>query len=146
MSKLRNINLEEAGKVFVISNTPLFLIKKLRSLPEVAEIGRTFSGEEIFSELRAIAGMRPKTLSDAAKPYVLLVALWMKDSPGYLKKAADITLEHGAEWFAYAQNFLSESYRATSVEKFDLKEFSAPDIAISSSSANSTSTIKISAQ
>lgn len=116
MKTLGEIDLSIAEGVFAVSNTPLFLIRKLRANPAVQEIGLTFDGHDILQALKASAGVKPATLTEAVRPYAYLVALSLNRDISYLKEAAKIPAKH-FDWFQYVVNVLIETYRPTSFQK-----------------------------
>jgi len=76
MTNLSQMKFEAAEKIFAVSNTPSFLVRKLRDDDSVRAVAENFSGLQILSEIKKAAKKKPKTLGDCTRPYVLLVALW----------------------------------------------------------------------
>ena len=88
MTDLSDVRLPLAEQAFAVANTPLFLLRKLRSDPAVLEIARVAQPKAILSALKKSLRRKPKTLSDAVSPYVYLVALSMTRDLGWMEEAA----------------------------------------------------------
>jgi hypothetical protein len=110
MNSIDELDLSEAFKVYAISNTPIFLLKRLRADPATNEISRSFSGEKILAALNELAGVEEKHATDFVRPYVYLVALSKLPEIGYLRAAGDINGVGKWDWFKYIQQVLVESY------------------------------------
>src|ERR1700748_30825 len=110
MSQIEEIDLGEAVKMYAISNTPLFLMKRLRESTATTEISRRFGGEEILSALKSIAKLDPTDSSDYVRPYVYLVALSQLPENRFLKSAASIPERGRWDWFDYIARVLVETY------------------------------------
>ena len=119
MRTLSQIKLPQAESIFAVANTPNFLLRKLRADPAVQEIGRTFSGDDIMRELKAVISVKPTKLHDAARPYAYLVALSYNEDISYLKKATRITAKR-FDWFQHIARVLVESHKPTLVKSFDV--------------------------
>ncbi len=104
-----------AEKAFAVANTPLFLLRKLRSDPAVLEISQTVPPGTIFAALKDSLRRSPKTLSDAVQPYVYLVALSLTRDLQGLKEAAQLEAPY-ADWFAYIAKVLVDTYQPTVLE------------------------------
>jgi hypothetical protein len=78
MKSLSEATLGMACEVFAVANTPAYLIRKLRQDPEISEISRSISDEEILAALRLAVKEDCAILLNAVRPYAYLVALSMK--------------------------------------------------------------------
>jgi hypothetical protein len=105
MTALHDYNYRNAASALLLANTPLFLLRKLRSDPVVAAIVHDLTEDEIIRGLRTAAKEKPNDILEAVRPYVYLVALSLKGNAGSLKQAADIQAPH-ADWFSYIANSL----------------------------------------
>lgn len=106
--------LAEAQATFAIANTPLFLLRKLREGKEAQDVSRRMSGEQLLEALHGSVQEAPKTLYEAVRPYVCLVALSLKDEVKFLRESTLIEPSYQDEWFAYARQVLLEMFRPTS--------------------------------
>jgi hypothetical protein len=104
---------QNAEMAFLLSNTPLFLLRKLRSDPVVAEIAHDLSGKELFDALHKAAQQEPKNIVEAVVPYVYLVALSVKGDFALLKQASDVRAPY-SRWFKHISEFLLQSFIPTS--------------------------------
>jgi hypothetical protein len=87
-----------AEKIFAVSNTPSFLLRKLRDENSVRVLAETFTPKQLITELKRTATKKPRSLGDTTRPYVILVALsWYSDREP-LKSAMEIETPH-FPWF-----------------------------------------------
>lgn len=108
MTQPDQIDLRTAEAAFAVANTPLFLMRKLRSDPAVALLARNRRGEELLALLRQIAGQVPRDPREAVLPYIYLVALSLKQDLSHLREAAGIAQPH-ADWYEYIGKYLVQS-------------------------------------
>jgi hypothetical protein len=112
MNTQNNYNFHRAETALAVANTPLFLLRKLRSDPVVVEIARDVSDEELLDALRVVTQEEPQNIQEAVLPYVYLVALSVKGNLTILKQASDVDAPH-ARWFKYISKFLLQSFIPT---------------------------------
>ncbi len=113
MSELEHIQLPSAESAYFVSNTPLYLLRKLREDPVVAALATSATGEELLYALRKAAREEPSSIAERVRPFVLLVALAMKDDIRRLREATTVQLPSANEWFDYIRRVLIETYRPT---------------------------------
>ena len=119
MKTIGEITLSEAEKVFAVANTPLFLLRKLRSEPavnEVKDMSQKFTADEILKALRVAAKKKPSNFAESVRPYALLVALSFKSDVAHLKKAARISTRH-YKWLSYLTDVLIQTIQPASLVK-----------------------------
>lgn len=121
MKTLSEIDLTIAEGDFAVSNTPLYLVRKLRANSAVEEISRSFDGSEILEALKRAAADKPTTLAEAVRPYVYLVALSRKSNVSYLEEARKIPAGN-FDWFNYVVDLLIETFTSTSILSFRILE------------------------
>jgi hypothetical protein len=112
MSLVDQIDLRAAESAFAVANTPLFLMRKLRSDPAVALLARNRRGEELLKSLRDIARTEPNDLLEFVLPYIYLIALSLKQDLPHLREAAQITQPY-ADWYKYIGDYLVQSTHPT---------------------------------
>ena len=110
MNSVDEMDLREPFKMYAISNTPLFLMKRLKADPTTSEIARRFSGNEILDALRDLVRIAPRNESDYVRPYVYLVALARLQDINYLRAAGEIQGTERWDWFRYLQRVLIATY------------------------------------
>jgi hypothetical protein len=115
MKSQHDYNYSSAEAAFVTANTPLFLLRKLRSDPVVRAMALDLSEDEIISALRSAVGQKPTDIREAVLPYLYLVALSIKGKVAPLKQAVDIVAPH-AEWFKYIGNYLLQSFTPSTTQ------------------------------
>ncbi len=102
------INYDSAVAAFAVANTPMFLLRKLRSDSAVERLTQLFSTDKLFSDLVASLGKKPENLTDAVKPYALLVALSRKGNLALLKELLKYPAPF-SEWFSEIANILIQT-------------------------------------
>jgi hypothetical protein len=108
-----------AEKIFAISNTSSFLLRKLRDENSIRALAETFTPKQLVAELKRTATKRPKSLSDAVRPYVMLVALsWYSDREP-LKSATKIETPH-FPWFETIGKDLLNRHSPVSYTKIEI--------------------------
>ncbi len=115
MKSQHDYNYRNAEVAFVTANTPLFLLRKLRSDPVVRAMAFDLSEDEIIGALRSAVRRKPTDIRDAVLPYLYLVALSIKGKVVPLKQAVDIGAPH-AEWFKYIGNYLLKSFTPSTTQ------------------------------
>jgi hypothetical protein len=109
MNSPREADLTNAGNVFAVANTPLFLLRKLRFDPVVQELSRRFTGQELLQALRASVIENPSDLAEAVRPYVYLTALSLMPSDEALRETSSICAPF-YDWLEYIRDYLIETY------------------------------------
>jgi hypothetical protein len=102
---LLTVDLSQAERDYLISNTPLFLLRKLQGNPVVQQISQNTSRAVLLSTLRTSLKREPRTLKTAVRPYAFLVALAMKRG-GEIKEIAKWKAPHH-RWFNFMATVLS---------------------------------------
>jgi hypothetical protein len=115
MSSLEEIDLSEAVRMYAISNTPIFLMKRLKADSATAEISRNFSGDQILAALRGLVDSPPANSSDYVRPYVYLVALSQLHEIRFLRAAVDIKGHEKWDWYEYIGRVLLDTYLPVTV-------------------------------
>ena len=133
MTDLSDVRLPLAEQAFAVANTPLFLLRKLRSDPAVLEIARVAQPKAILSALKKSLRRKPKTLSDAVRPYVYLVALSMTRDLMRMEEAARLASRH-SDWFSYIAKLVLDTLQPTSFNNMQI-----PRTLMSSSTTTSSS-------
>ena len=106
--KLLTVDLSQAERDYLISNTPLFLLRKLRDNSVVKNMAQGASSTSLLSALRSSLKHEPRSLATAVRPYAYLVALSMQQQPAFWKRAAALNAPHH-QWFKFMAEVLSET-------------------------------------
>lgn len=109
MNSIDDAKFIQAGESYAAANTPLFLLRRLHTDPEVAELGQKFDGDQLLEALKAAVAVEPQTPAEAVRPYALLVSLWHQVKLEPLKQAATIEAPH-ADWYPYIASVLVETF------------------------------------
>lgn len=108
------IDLSSAAYSYAVSNSPIYLIRKLKEDNSVVELGHRFSGDDLLAALKVEMSQEPTDLMDFVKPYAYLVALSTKERDAYLRAALEIPNSNKWEWFKYIGLVLLQTYMPTS--------------------------------
>jgi hypothetical protein len=134
---LRSADLSRAQSAFLVANSPLFLLRKLRDDPAVVMIAKYAVPTAILKQLRQSLSRPPRALHTAVAPYVYLVALSMQPDIRYLHEASELSAPHHA-WFRYLSGVLLQTYKPTTVQMVTLPSKEAERGSINASSNNYT--------
>jgi hypothetical protein len=145
MNAQHTYNSRNAEAAFVLANTPLFLLRKLRSDPVVRDMALNLSDDELISALRAAVSQRPTDIREAVLPYLYLVALSIKGNVATLKQAVEIDAPH-AQWFKYIGGYLLQSFSPSTTQTVSIlmPKVILPQPSTSSSSKTTVTNLKVS--
>jgi hypothetical protein len=104
-------------QVFLLANTPLFVVRKLKADPFVLQMAQRHGSHEIMQSLMVSLSKKPTSLKQAVLPYVYLVALAIKPDLQALNVARRLDGQHH-DWYNYVANALFQmtpSVSATNV-------------------------------
>lgn len=132
MNSINDAKLTQAGESYAAANTPLFLLRKLHSDPEVVALGQTFSTEQLLEALKQAVTIEPKSPQDAVRPYALLVALWHKNENEPLKQAASIEAPH-SDWYKYLSTVLLETFSPVQRSLIQMPGYTETDVSLKQS-------------
>jgi hypothetical protein len=110
------LKLNEAEKSFATANTPLYLIRKLRTDVSVSRLAARATAVQLFREMRIALRSTSDDFRSSVLPYVLLVALSLKSENKFIIKAATLPAPHHP-WFRYCCDYLATTYRPISAQK-----------------------------
>jgi hypothetical protein len=113
MKQISKVDLSEAEMSLAVANSPLFLLRKLRTDPAIKRISDAVTSAQLVAYLRSILKRKPNTLRASVLPYACVVALAMRNSDTELQVAAKLDAPFAA-WFKYIANVLIETGRSTS--------------------------------
>ncbi len=107
--ELANASLANARSIFVVANTPLYLLRHLVVDPVVAKLHGEIGPTKLFELIKAAISKEPQSFDDLVRPYVMLVALARGPNAALLRKASELNAPHH-EWFQYiARTLLSNA-------------------------------------
>src|SRR5579862_6819074 len=115
---MKDLNLKAAGSLFLIANTPLFLIARLKS-DVAAQTMASWESSDIFRFLRRSLSRRPSTLEKSVAPYVALAALALQQDAVGLKKAGRYE-PRNHRWYKEICDFLIRSTQPTIYGRTDV--------------------------
>jgi len=107
--KPSEVDLSEAGNTYLISNTPLFLARRLQADSSVEALGRLCSGEDLYAAIVESLAVNPENSIEAVRPFVYLVALRNQGSPELFSKAAELR-SHFHPWYTIVARALEVTF------------------------------------
>ncbi len=78
MIKLKNSILENAETIYLVSNTPSFIVRKLQSDPEIVKLSQNLSTDDLISALTEQLKVAPTEFSKVVIPFILAIAISLK--------------------------------------------------------------------
>jgi hypothetical protein len=125
---LDKTTLETAERIFAVSNTPSFLLRKLRDDQEVRNLAEKYTPAQLLSGLKRALKKQPKSLGDIVRPYAIVVGLsWYSDLEP-LRAATQMKAPHHP-WFEGISHDLLK--RHSPIHYVDLKVPPRVPIAVS---------------
>lgn len=103
------IDLTEAGYIYLVSNTPLFLIRRLQEESSVYSLRERCSGEELYQGIVSALEKEPESSVEAVRPFAYLIALRSQNSPELFFQAAELRSEYHP-WFKTAARLLEATF------------------------------------
>lgn len=88
MIDLNGIKLDNARFVYMTANTPMYIVRNLRSDPEIVKLHLRNSAEVIIAEIKNRLVRLPLDFEDRILPLVLLAALALKQNRTAMLEAA----------------------------------------------------------
>jgi len=115
MIDTKALDTSKVERLFVISNTPVFLIEAIRKEP-LARALSLRDDTELLECLDHATKQTPENVKEATLPFLLLAAISLKDPPAALLRSKIITPAACDPWFSfdYVRRFLID--RATTTK------------------------------
>lgn len=139
MIDLNGIKLDNARSVYMTANTPMYIVRNLRSDPEIVKLHLKNSAEAILAEIRDRLERLPLDFEDRILPLVLLAALALKQNRTAMLEAARLDGK-SYRWYKPVADSLVQQIRPTT-----MSQITAP-VAVTvkpSAPARSTSSYKV---
>lgn len=118
---LSKLDLTEAGRVFAVANTPLFIVRKLQGSPSVTEVARDYSSARILASLSRALKSKPRDFISHVRPYVYLLGLAEKRDAAALAQAAMLASPHH-KWFPDIVQWVVKSGVPTNYANVDARQ------------------------
>jgi hypothetical protein len=111
---LSTLNFPASEERFLVANSPLFLLRGVRSDPAVISYASSTPPEEIYGALRHALSQDTGSLRDRSLPYSLFVALSMAGGPPWVREALNLDLGRNRAWLELlAERLLAEAQNTT---------------------------------
>ncbi|KPF81419.1 hypothetical protein [Novosphingobium sp. AAP93] len=114
MIDLKGINLGNARSVYMTANTPMYIVRNLRSDPEIVKLHLKNSADTILAEIKERLERLPLDFEDRILPLVLLIALALKQNRTAMMEAACLDGK-SYRWYKPVADSLVQQVRPTSV-------------------------------
>jgi hypothetical protein len=126
------IDTSNAEATFVIANTPNFLVRKFKQESAARALSKSLSGKKLLDSYRAAVVVEPENLRQLVTPYLLLSAMYLKQSIPELRDAATFPALPNYKWIATFRQILEDTFSPTEIVKFELPNFVVPSATTSS--------------
>jgi hypothetical protein len=133
---LSDFDLTTAGSIYAVSNSPLFLFRKLKADAAAQAISRSLTRDQIVTEIERALTQKPEHLNQAVEPYVLLAALQMKPECKVALEAVATLPAPYHDWFHYLAEISLQTLSSTSTRWFQVPAQSSQVLRTGSSAAN----------
>jgi hypothetical protein len=107
--KPNDVDLSEAGKIYLVANTPLFLTRRLQDDSSVDVLRRSCSGEDLYEGIVESLQFAPGDSVEAVRPFAYLIALRGQESPELFLKAARMRSDYHP-WFKTVARALEATF------------------------------------
>lgn len=114
MIDLKGINLDNARSVYMTANTPMYIVRNLRSDPEIVKLHLKNSEKAILAEIKERLQRLPLDFEDRILPLVLLAALALKQNRTSMMAAARLD-GNSYRWYKPVADNLVQQIRPTTV-------------------------------
>lgn len=143
MIDLKSIKLDNARTAYMTANTPMYIVRNLRSDPEIVKLHLQNSAESILDEIKDRLTRLPLDFDDRILPLILLAALALKQSRTLMLEAARLD---GARyrWYKPVADSFLQQMRPTSVSKIEIPAAITADRQVRGHSPSSYKVIELS--
>lgn len=116
MIDLNGIKLDNARTVYMTANTPMYVVRNLRSDPEIVKLHLKNSAEAILAEIGNRLERLPLDFDDRILPLVLLAALALKQNRTTMLEAARLDGKN-YRWYKPVADSLVQQIRPTTMSQ-----------------------------
>lgn len=134
MKSSATIDFARPAKLLGLANAPGFLLRELRADNTALSVASSMSTHEILTALRKSVAHEPATLEDAAKSYVYLVALSLKD-PEVVTEASELDAPY-LPWFKRMASALVDRQKSAANQSLTMPDISLVRLPHPTASAN----------
>jgi hypothetical protein len=107
--KPSEVDLSEAGNLYLIANTPTFLVRRLQSDSSVEVLSKSCKSDDLYGELEDALQADPADTVAAVRPFAYLLALRNQNSSELFSKAAGLRSPYHP-WYPIATQLLVASF------------------------------------
>lgn len=108
------IDFSPAIRLFMVSNSPIFLFEQLMQCHTTHALAASKTSNELLKFLQSSVSRAPRTKEAHVKPYVLLAALALKGDAAKVKAAAAFSSPHHP-WYGVIANAAYDRAKPTTV-------------------------------
>jgi hypothetical protein len=88
------LNESQLARIYLVANTPSYLLRKFRADPSVFELSKRNTVDDLVSFAANIPNSDKRTLKDVVFAYAAIVALTFKNRQEVAEKGAHVSFEH----------------------------------------------------
>jgi hypothetical protein len=107
--KPEQINLTETANIYLIANTPIFLIRRLQADSSVYALAQLCTASDLYDAIVSSLAKPPEDPIEAVRPFAFLVALRIQNCAQLFYKAAELPAPH-LPWFSTVARMLGVTF------------------------------------
>jgi hypothetical protein len=107
--KPEEINLTETANIYLVANTPIFLIRRLQADSSVFALAQLCSASDLYDGIVTSLTRSPENSIEAVRPFAFLVALRIQNCPELFYRAAELPAPH-LPWFSTVARMLGVTF------------------------------------
>jgi len=107
--KPEEINLTETANIYLVANTPIFLIRRLQADPSVFALAQRCEAQDLYDSIVSSLAKSPENPVEAVRPFAFLVALRIQNSAELFYRAAELPAPH-LPWFSTVARMLGVTF------------------------------------
>ena len=130
----------EIRAVYLVSNTPLYMFKRMRRLPVVQQLATALSGPELVAQYLLRARKKDRTPDDIAVAYACLVALTCRPSGEATSLLESVDLS-GLQWGPYIRYLNKTKLPVSQSARLELPPQPVPTVEFASRSTSASGTM-----
>jgi hypothetical protein len=107
--KPEEIDLSETANIYMIANTPLFLIRRLQADSSVAALSLHCGTNDLYSGIESALSASPENPVEAVRPFAYLIALRNHNDPDMFFKASELRAPY-LSWYPTVARMLAVTF------------------------------------
>ena len=107
--KPEEVNLTDTANIYLIANTPIFLIRRLQADPSVYALAQLCAPLDLYAGIASSLAKSPNNPIEAVRPFAFLVALRIQNCAELFYRAAELPAP-SLPWFPTVARMLGVTF------------------------------------